>query len=119
MHFGKQKVEQVILKFCHVYFISSPKVINCLDPLTFCLLYPGLVPSHRDASADYDSFAHFQKEKVDFDQDFDQGEEGELENKWMGSLSWGLTTKVEKVRTSKEKKHRRMENMEIAKCMVR
>lgn len=67
----------------------------------------------------YDSLAHFQKEKVDFDQDFDQGEEGELENKWMGSLSWGLTTKVEKVRTSKEKKNRRMENMEIAKCMVR
>lgn len=47
MRFGKQKVEQVILKFCHVYFISSPKIINCLDPLTFCLLYPGLVPSHR------------------------------------------------------------------------
>ncbi|KAM7326286.1 hypothetical protein ACRRTK_014764 [Alexandromys fortis] len=37
-----------------------------------------LVDTHgksKDAFADYDSFAHLQKGKVDFDQDFDQGEE--------------------------------------------
>ena len=82
-------------------------------------LGPRLNPLSQDAFAGYDSFAHLQKEKVDFDQDFDQSEEGELGNKWMGSLSSGMATKIEKVRTSKGKKNRCTENMEMVKCMVR
>lgn len=44
---GEQKAEQVLLKFCHVYFIPSPRATNCLGPLTLCLLYSSPVPSHR------------------------------------------------------------------------
>lgn len=63
-----------------------------------------LSPLSQDAFAGCDSFAQVQKENVDFDRNFDQGEEGELGNVWMGSLSWDMATKIEKVRTNKKKK---------------
>lgn len=86
---------------CLFHFLSKGHQFP--GPSYILPLGPRLGPLSQDAFAGYDSFAQLKKEKVDFEQDFDQDDEGELGNKWMGSLSWGMATKIEKVRTSKEK----------------